>query len=116
MSGDLYIPERGDVIWLAFTPQSGREQAGTRPALVLSPKSYNDKASLAIVCPITNQQKGYPFEVSLSNTVPNITGVILADQVRSLDWRQRKASFICKAPVSIVDSVSAKIKVLLQIS
>ena len=86
---DASAPERGDVMWLDFTPQRGHEQAGRRPALVLSPYSYNDKVGLAIVCPITNQKKGYPFEVDIPDG-HGVTGVILADQVKSLDWRARK--------------------------
>ncbi len=85
-----YIPKRGDMVWISFNPQAGHEQAGRRPAIVLSPKAYNRKVGLAIFCPITNQAKGYPFEVSLPEGV-GVTGVILSDQVKSLDWRIRKA-------------------------
>ena len=85
-----YLPETGDFVWLTFDPQAGREQAGRRPALVLSPRSYNAKSGLALVCPITNQVKGYPFEVAISTgLVP--TGVILADHVKSVDWKARRA-------------------------
>ena len=83
-----YVPEAGDVVWLDFTPQAGHEQAGHRPALVLSPATYNDKTSLMVCCPITTQIKNYPFEVLVGSTPPS---VVLADQVKSLDWRVRRA-------------------------
>ena len=88
-----YIPERGDVIWISLNPQTGHEQSGRRPALVLSPSSYNSKVSLSIVCPITNKIKGYPFEVKIE-IKDKIKGVILADQIKSLDWEKRNAKFI----------------------
>src|SRR5216117_3659434 len=87
-----YVPDRGDIIWLELDPQSGREQAGRRPCLVLSPALYNGKTGLAILCPITNQAKSYPFEVPLSDGITT-TGVILADHIKSLDWQVRKAKF-----------------------
>jgi len=99
----MYVPDRGDVVWLQFNPQSGHEQAGKRPALTLSPKAYNQKVGLAIFCPITSHEKGYPFEVKIEGS--KINGVILADQVKSLDWRKREAEFIVKAPISIVKEV-----------
>ncbi|HNX60292.1 MAG TPA: endoribonuclease MazF, partial [Spirochaetota bacterium] len=80
-----YIPDRGDVVWLNFTPQSGHEQMGKHPALVLSPKEYNEKTGLAIFCPITSKEKGYPFEVKIK--AKNVSGVVLSDQVNSLDWK-----------------------------
>ena len=89
-----YAPERGDFVWIRLTPQAGHEQAGRRPALVLSPQAYNDKVGLALFCPVTNQVKGYPFEVQIPADL-SVSGVILADQVRSLDWRARQAEFIC---------------------
>ena len=92
-----YVPERGDVVWLSFNPQAGHEQAGRRPALVLSPSTYNGKVGLALFCPITNKAKGYPFEVVLPAGLA-ITGVILADQVKNLDWQVRQAEFICRIP------------------
>lgn len=107
-----YIPERGDVVWLSFTPQAGHEQAGRRPAVVLSPKSYNQKVGLAIFCPITNQIKGYPFEVMLPKEV-GVTGVILADQVKSLDWRVRKAEYIGSLPEEVITEVLTKLGLLL---
>ncbi|HEV2125939.1 MAG TPA: endoribonuclease MazF, partial [Chloroflexota bacterium] len=91
-----YVPERGDLVWLSFTPQAGHEQAGRRPALVISPAVYNGKVGLAIFCPITSQVKGYPFEVPLGGG--SIGGVVLADQVKGLDWRARKAEFAERAP------------------
>ena len=108
-----YVPERGDAVWISFTPQAGHEQAGRRPAVVLSPKSYNQKVGLAIFCPITNQVKGYPFEVILPKEV-GVTGVILADQVKSLDWRVRKAEFIGSLPEEVINEVLAKLGLLLE--
>lgn len=102
-----YVPESGDLIWLTFDPQAGHEQAGRRPALVLSPANYNKRSSLALVCPITNQAKGYPFEVALS-AAAGITGVILSDQVKSVDWQTRRASRISRCPESVVDDVRAR--------
>ena len=87
-----YIPDRGDLVWVNFNPQRGHEQAHQRPAVVLSPKSYNIKSSLALMCPITAHAKGYPFEIALD--AADIAGVILSDQVRSLDWRARRVTFI----------------------
>lgn len=107
-----YIPDRGDVVWLAFSPQMGHEQAGRQPAIILSPQAYNGKVGLAICCPITNQQKGYPFEVRIPNNM-QVSGVILADQVKSLDWRARKAELIDQIPMSIVAEVLAKLNTLL---
>lgn len=107
-----YIPERGDVVWISFNPQAGHEQAGRRPAVVLSPRIYNQKVGLAIFCPITNQIKGYPFEVILPDEV-DITGVILSDQVKSLDWRVRKAEFIEALPETIISEVLEKLGALL---
>ena len=97
-------PERGELIWLTFTPQSGREQAGRRPALVVSPSAYNTKVGLALVCPITSKAKGYPFEVPLPNEGP-VQGVVLADQLRSLDWRSRQAEVIGPAPIAVLERV-----------
>lgn len=97
----VYIPRRGDAVWLNFNPQSGHEQAGRRPALVLSPEEYNRKTGLAIFCPITSQVKGYPFEVKLPAGLP-VNGVVLADQVKSLDWQVRDAALIKKLPIQIV--------------
>jgi mRNA interferase MazF len=107
-----YVPERGDAVWISLTPQAGHEQAGRRPAVVLSPKSYNQKVGLAIFCPITNQIKGYPFEVVLPKEA-GVTGVILSDQVKSLDWRVRKAEYIGSMPEEVISEVLAKLGILL---
>jgi len=107
-----YVPERGDLVWLTFTPQAGHEQAGRRPAVVLSPKAYNTKAGLALFCPVTSQVKGYPFEVALPGEL-SIDGVILADQVKSLDWRARQAERVSALPDKIVQEVLNKIGTLL---
>ena len=102
-----YVPEAGDIVWLNFTPQAGREQAGHRPALVLSPAAYNDKTSLMICCPMTTQIKDYPFEVLIAGTPVN---VVLADQVKSLDWRSRGA--IRKGAVSAEELAEVRAKIL----
>ena len=107
-----YIPERGDILWLQFSPQAGHEQAGKRPALCLSPKIYNEKTNLGLFCPITTKQKGYPFEVPLPDNFP-VKGVILADQIRNLDWNVRKAMFIAKVPENTLKEVLEKIQLLL---
>jgi mRNA interferase MazF len=107
-----YIPARGDVVWITLNPQAGHEQTGRRPALVLSPASYNGKVGLAILCPITSQVKGYPFEVKISPGSP-LNGVILADQVKSLDWRIRKAEFIAKLNPETTGEVLDKLGTLL---
>ena len=107
-----WFPKRGDAVWLELNPQAGREQAGKRPALVLSPDAYNKKTGLFIVCPITNQAKGYPFEVPLPDDC-GVTGVILSDQVKSLDWRARNAQFKCKIPGDVVEEALAKCSALL---
>ncbi len=109
-----YVPDRGDAVWLDFNPQAGHEQAGRRPALVLSPLAYNKKVGLAIFCPITNQVKGYPFEVVVPIGYP-VAGVILSDQVKNLDWKRRNASRICILDVAIVTEVIKKLSVLLQV-
>ena len=109
---DAYVPERGDAVWITLTPQAGHEQAGRRPAVVLSPASYNARVGLALLCPITNQVKGYPFEVLLP-LGGAVTGVILSDQVKNLDWRVRDATFICALPPAIVEAVLHKVVTLL---
>jgi mRNA interferase MazF len=109
-----YAPERGDIVWLSFSPQAGHEQAGRRPALVISPGAYNRKVGLAICCPITSQVKGYPFEVALER-IGRTRGVILSDQVKSLDWRARRAEFIERASVEITAEVLGKIAPLVSI-
>jgi mRNA interferase MazF len=107
-----YVPERGDVIWISLSPQAGHEQAGRRPAVVLSPVAYNGKVGLAILCPITGQIKGYPFEVLIPPGLA-VSGAILSDQVKSLDWQARQAEFICALPVVTVAEVLRKLGFLL---
>lgn len=107
------VPDRGDVFWLEFQPQRGREQQGRRPAVILSPASYNGKVGLALLCPVTTQVKGYPFEVLLPEGLP-AKGAILSDQVKSLDWRSRKAQFICRLPEPVTEQVLAKLNTLLR--
>ena len=107
-----YVPERGDVVWITLNPQAGHEQAGRRPAVVLSPGAYNGKVGLAILCPITNRIKGYPFEVLIPAGLP-VTGVILADQVKSLDWRARDAVWICRLPSETMAEAAQKLGTLL---
>ena len=107
-----YIPKQGDVVFLNFNPQAGKEQKGKRPALVISPEKYNQKVGLALFCPITNQTKGYPFEVILPEKGA-VKGAILSDHIKSLDWKQRKAKLICKAPKTVLEEVMQKIDVLL---
>lgn len=107
-----YVPSRGDIVWLEFNPQAGSEQAGRRPALVISPKPYNQKVGLSLFCPITSKVKGYPFEIAIPNNL-KISGVILCDQIKSLDWRNRNAKFICKLPENILQDAFAKIKLLI---
>ena len=106
-----YIPERGDIVWLTFTPQAGHEQAGRRPALVLSPGAYNGQVGLALFCTITNQIKGYPFEVAVPKGLA-VSGVVLSDQVKSLDWKVRKAEFVCKLPESSMTTVLKRLGTL----
>ena len=107
-----YCPKRGDVVWLAFDPQAGSEQAGRRPALVLSPESYNRKVGLALFCPIMSKAKGYPFEITLPDNI-KVSGVIISDQIRNLDWKARKASFCCKAPTTTFTEVLNKLGTIL---
>ena len=108
-----YVPDRGHVVWLNFSPQSGHEQKGKRPALVLSPASYNAKVGLAICCPITRTSKKYPFEVGIPSGL-KIEGVVLSDHVKSLDWKSRHASFVAKVPEKTYAEVLGKLKCLLE--
>lgn len=108
-----YVPESGDLVWASFDPQAGHEQAGRRPALVLSPQNYNEKVGLALACPITSKIKGYPFEVLLHSS--RVQGAILADQVRSLDWRSRQFTFIEHAPAETVHDVVQTLQMLLPV-
>jgi mRNA interferase MazF len=108
-----YVPDRGDAVWLEFNPQAGHEQAGRRPALVLSPQAYNSKVGLLVCCPITTKIKGYPFEVVLPADLA-VTGAVLSDQVKSLDWKARQVGFIVKVPDMLVREVLAKLNTLLR--
>ncbi|MBX9680744.1 MAG: endoribonuclease MazF [Gemmataceae bacterium] len=108
----VYVPERGDAIWITLDPQAGHEQAGRRPALVLSSSAYNGRVGLAVVCPITNQAKGYPFEVAIPDGC-KATGVVTADQVKSLDWRIRQAKHIGRLPDEVVEQVVEKLQALI---
>jgi mRNA interferase MazF len=107
-----YVPDRGDVVWINLNPQAGHEQAGRRPAVVLSPAAYNGKAGLAVFCPITNQIKGYPFEVLIPEPAP-VSGAVLADQVKSLDWKARQCERIGRLPDGVVDDILTKVRALL---
>ncbi|MDI6894397.1 MAG: endoribonuclease MazF [Bacillota bacterium] len=107
-----YVPDRGHVVWLTFHPQAGHEQSGRRPAVTVSPRSYNGKTNLGIFCPVTSQVKGYPYEVRVPAGL-GVTGVILSDQVKSLDWEAREAEFICALPEQTVSEVLAKLRTLI---
>jgi mRNA interferase MazF len=107
-----WVPGRGDLVWLEFDPQAGREQAGRRPALVLSPSDYNRVTGLALLCPVTSRVKGYPFEVPLPDGLP-VSGVVLADHLKNLDWRARRARFAARAPARVVAEVRGRIQTLL---
>ncbi len=108
----VYCPKRGDVVWISFNPQAGHTQAGHRPALVLSPEPYNRKVGLVLLCPITSQVNGYPFEVSVPDGL-KASGVVLSDQVKSMDWKARGASFLCSLPETTVHQVLNKLGTLL---
>ncbi|MDZ7794872.1 MAG: endoribonuclease MazF [Spirochaetia bacterium] len=112
MVSSAYVPERGDLIWLNFNLRTGHEQSGQRPAIVLSPGKYNYKTGLLLACPITSKVKGYPFEVAVR--AEKIDGVVLSDQVRSLDWKSRRANLIEKASEETLATVQEKLLVLLQ--
>jgi mRNA interferase MazF len=109
-----YLPDRGDAVWITLDPQAGHEQAGRRPALVLSPAAYNGRVGLALLCPITSRVKGYPFEVALPQGLA-VAGVVLADQVKSLDWGVRKAARICTVPEEVVARVLQRLHTLLTV-
>jgi len=108
-----YVPARGDLIWLQFNPQAGHEQAGHRPAVVISPSSYNRRVGLALCCPVTSQVKGYPFEVLLPPGL-SVEGAILSDQIKSLDWRMRKARRIGNLPAEVLQETVGKILALVE--
>lgn len=107
-----YTPAQNDIVWLNFQPQSEHEQAGRRPAIVISPQIYNDKTGLALFCPITSKSKEYPFEVQLTESC-SIRGVILSDQIKSLDWKAHQAEYICTLPSEIMQDVINKLKTLI---
>lgn len=106
-----YSPERGDIVWLQFDPRAGHEQAGRRPAIVVSPRIYNQRVGLALFCPITSQVKGYPFEVEIPPG-SKASGAVLCDQIKSLDWRARRAKKLCPAPEGIIEAVTGRILAL----
>jgi mRNA interferase MazF len=110
----VYCPETGDIIWIDFDPQKGREQAGRRPALILTDRAYNELTTLCIACPITSRSRGWSFEVAIPDGYP-VTGVILADHAKSTSWHERGAQFLCAAPSSVLDEVRNKLTALLQI-
>lgn len=113
MKDPTYCPDRGDIVWLTFNPQAGHEQAGRRPALILTPASYNRVTGLVLACPITNRPKSYPFEVPLVGT--RISGVVLSDHVKSLDWHARQAELAeATVPRSVIADVLAKVETLLR--
>lgn len=107
-----YVPDRADVVWITLDPQAGHEQAGRRPALVLSPAAYNGRVGLALFCPITSRVKGYPFEVEIPPGT-GVAGVVLADQMRSLDWRTRRIERLCSLPDSVAEEAIARLNTLL---
>ena len=108
-----YVPDRGNIVKINFDPQAGREQFGRRPALVISPKTYNDKVGWALFCPITKQSKGYPFEVELHGGPHRTEGVVLSDHVKSLDWKIRRTQFVEKATMAVISKVQKNIQKLL---
>ena len=107
-----YVPDRGDAVWIDFYPQAGHEQAGRRPAIILSPAAYNRKVGLAILCPITNQIKDFPFEVVIPKNL-RVSGCVLSDQIKNLDWKSRRAELIARLPQSVTDEVLKKLRTLL---
>jgi mRNA interferase MazF len=109
-----YLPNRGDVVWISLNPQAGHEQAGRRPAVVVSPPAYNRKVGLALLCPITSQIKGYPFEVIIPQGL-KLSGAVLSDQVKSLDWRARRAELICTLPRDTIVEVVQKLRTLISL-
>lgn len=113
MSAAASVPDRGDLVWLAFTPQSGSEQAGGRPELLISPRAHNGKAGLALVCPVTTRIRGYPFDVRLP-AGGRASGVVLADQLKSLAWRARKGTLIERAPADVITQVTARLLPLVE--
>ena len=108
-----YVPDAGHIVWLAFSPRAGHEQAGRRPALVLSPRDYDGRTRLALLCPVTSRIKGYPFQVPPPSSGA-VTGVVLADRVKSVDWRARGARFEVETPPEVVTEIREKLTVLLK--
>lgn len=113
MVGGTYVPDIGDIAWLTLDPTKGHEQAGRRPALILTPQQYNARTNLAVCCPVTNKAKGYPFEVPV-DAASGVTGVVLVDQVKSMDWVQRQASLMGRVNGATLDAVRVLLKTLLQ--
>ena len=113
MVDEHYVPCRGDIIWLDFDPQSGSEQKGRRPAITISPKEYNEKVGLGLFCPITSRAKGYPFEVEIGSEIKT-KGVVLADQIKSLDWRYRNAEFIENVQLLIIKEIQELLSLLIR--
>lgn len=109
-----YVPKRGDIVWISLAHQTGHEQSGRRPALVLSPAAYNSKVGLALLCPITGQVKGYPFEVPVPDGL-RVSGAVLSDHIKSLDWRVRGAEFADRLPASAVREVVGMVNALLDL-
>ena len=107
-----WCPDRGDLVWLIFDPQAGREQAGRRPALVLTPAAYNVKTGLSIMCPVASHRKGYPFEIGLTNDLP-VKGCVLSDYIKSVDWRERQATFIARVRPELLAQVLNRLGPLL---
>ena len=108
-----YVPGRGDLVWISFNPQAGREQAGRRPGVVLSPASYNRRIGLAVHCPITSQVKGYPFEVAIPPGLA-VAGVVLSDQLKSLDWKAWQVEFADRLPEDVLNEILARSRSLLE--
>ena len=113
MKGSPYAPARGEIVWLQFEPQAGHEQSGRRPAVIVSPREYNEKVGLCLCCPVTSQAKGYPFEVDLPAGL-EVKGVVLCDQVKSLDWKARRARTIGSLSSRSVKEIQARILALIQ--
>jgi mRNA interferase MazF len=113
VKGSPYAPARGDIVWLQFTPQAGHEQSVRRPAVIVSPREYNAKVGLCLCCPVTSRVKGYPFEVELPRDM-GISGAVLCDHVKSLDWKARNASLVAALPVALVREIQARIMALIR--
>ena len=112
MKRPVYRPAQGDLVWLDFHPQAGHEQAGRRPAVIVSPTAYNRRIGLALVCPVAKQAKGYPFEVTLPAHLP-VAGVVLADHLKSQDWRARRAEYIASLDEVTLSAVLQRSRTLL---